>query len=86
LTLRRDIAISAANEKKKELRKITTFFVTANIVIAVLILVFGLVEHFFPGGKSPVITDKVFIAAIGGVTLQAGAIILAAFKGLFAGK
>jgi hypothetical protein len=32
------------------------------------------------------ITDKVIIAAIGGVTVQVGAIILAAFKGLFSGK
>lgn len=69
--------------QKRELRKITTFFIAANIVIALIILLFGLLEHFQDLFRPKIITEKVIIAAIGGVTLQAGAIILAAFKGLF---
>ena len=72
--------------QKRELSKITTFFIGANIVIGILILLFGAIEHYHPNGKPHVITDKVLIAAIAGVTVQAGAIILAAFKGLFARK
>ena len=71
--------------QKRELRKITTFFIGANIVIGLLIAALGVIERLVHA-DTYVITEKVLIAAIGGVTLQSGAIVLAAFKGLFAGK
>lgn len=92
--LERDIQISherfrdqRAKRKlqKKELRKITTFFITANVIIGLVIAGMGALEHFYPSDHY-IITEKVLIAAVGGVTLQSGAIILAAFKGLFSGK
>jgi hypothetical protein len=43
------------------------------------------IEHFTPT-PNPIITDKVVIAASGGITIQSGAIILAAFRGLFSEK
>lgn len=71
--------------QKKELRLVRNFFIWANIAVAVAVLLMALVEHFSPS-THVVITDKVMIAAIAGVTVQSGAIMLAAFKGLFSGK
>jgi hypothetical protein len=71
--------------QKRELGKISNFFIGANLAIALVIVALALIEHFHPT-PTKVITDKVIIAAIGGITIQAGAIILAAFKGLFSGK
>jgi hypothetical protein len=45
----------------------------------------ALIEHFHPT-PHPIITEKVVIAALAGITDQAGGIILAAFKGLFSEK
>jgi hypothetical protein len=72
--------------QKKELRKISNFFIFANLVVLAGVLVVGVIEHFYPNNNHYIITDKVMVAAIAGVTIQSGAIILAAFKGLFSGK
>jgi hypothetical protein len=71
--------------QKRELRRILTFFIAANICTGVLVTIMALIEHFTPT-THPIITDKVVIAALAGITLQAGGIILAAFKGLFSEK
>lgn len=70
------------NLQKRELRKITNFFIIANSVMAGGVLLLALIDHFNPLGR-PVITERVIIAAIAGTALQSGAIILAAFRGLF---
>ena len=71
--------------QKKELRRILTFFIVTNVAAAVLISGMALIEHF-TATLHPIITDKVVIAALAGITLQSGAIILTAFKGLFSEK
>jgi hypothetical protein len=71
--------------QKKELRRILTFFMATNIAACVLISIMALIEHF-TATLHPIITDKVVIAALAGITLQSGAIILTAFKGLFSEK
>ena len=68
-----------------ELGKISSFFVYANVAVAAAVVVLALIEHFDPR-PIHVVTEKVLIAAIAGVTVQAGAIVLAAFRGLFSGK
>lgn len=71
--------------QKRELRRILTFFMWANAAAGAAVILLALIEH-----KSftlrPIITDKVVIAALAGITLQSGAIIIAAFKGLFSEK
>jgi len=69
--------------QEREFSKVVNYFVAANAVIALTIVLFGIVEHFLPSHAPRIITDSVIIAAIGGATLQAGAVIAAAFKGLF---
>jgi hypothetical protein len=71
--------------QKKELRRILTFFMATNIAAGALISGMALIEHF-TATLHPIITDKVVIAALAGITLQSGAIILTAFKGLFSEK
>jgi hypothetical protein len=71
--------------QKRELRRILSFFIAANVSAGVLISIMALIEHFTTT-PHPIITDKVVIAALAGITLQSGAIILAAFKGLFSEK
>lgn len=71
--------------QKRELRRIVSFFIWANLAVGASILGIAVLEHLLPSATR-VITDKVIIAAIAGVTLQSGAIVLAAFKGLFAKK
>ncbi len=71
--------------QKRQLKKITNFFIGANIALGLLITAFALLEHFDPRGER-IITERVLISMIGGLTVQAGAIILAAVKGLFRGK
>jgi hypothetical protein len=57
----------------------------ANAVAGLVITVMWTIEYFHPPAQ-PTITDKVIIAALAGITVQSGAIILAAFKGLFTEK
>lgn len=68
--------------QKEQLRRILTFFMWANAVAGFIITVMWTVEYFYPPAHAT-ITDKVIIAALAGITVQSGAIILAAFKGLF---
>jgi hypothetical protein len=69
--------------QERQLSGVVNYFVAANAVVALTIILFGIVEHFSPTDTPRIITEKVIIAAIGGATLQAGAIIATAFKGLF---
>lgn len=69
--------------QKRQLRRITTFFIWSNVAVGSVVTVLALIEHFFPSGGPKIITDRVLIAVIGGLTVQAGAIILAAIRGLF---
>jgi hypothetical protein len=71
--------------QKEELRRILTFFMWANAIAGLLVSVMWVVEHVAPPAV-PTITEKVIIAALAGITIQSGAIILAAFKGLFLEK
>ena len=71
--------------QKEELRRILTFFMWANAVAGLVVSVMWAIEHLAPPAQST-ITDKVIIAALAGITVQSGAIILAAFKGLFTEK
>ncbi|MHC2278881.1 hypothetical protein ACVME8_005492 [Bradyrhizobium diazoefficiens] len=68
--------------QKEQLRRILTFFMWANAVAGVVITTMWAIEYFDPPPQ-PTITDKVIIAALAGITVQSGAIILSAFKGLF---
>jgi hypothetical protein len=68
--------------QKEELRRILTFFMWANAAAGILVTGMWIVEHIAPLAQ-PTITEKVIIAALAGITVQSGAIILAAFKGLF---
>jgi hypothetical protein len=91
--LARDLKLEAARDQrqkrklqKHQLRRIVTFFIIANSSLGVFVALFALLELLFPGERQPVISERVLIASIGGLTLQSGAIIIAAFKGLFRGK
>ena len=86
--LRSDQQLSVAiqqlivDQQDRALTPIIQFFVYMNVVLLVSVFVFGMIEHFTPT-QAPVITDKVFIASVGAVAIQSGAIIIAAFRGLF---
>jgi hypothetical protein len=71
--------------QREQLRRILTFFMWANAVAGFVVTVMWAIEKFYPPVQ-PTITDKVIIAALAGITVQSGAIILAAFKGLFTEK
>lgn len=71
--------------QKRELRRIVTFFIASNAVAGGGILALAFFEYCKPSA-APIVTDKVLMTLIGGITIQSGAIILAAFKGLFKGK
>lgn len=68
------------------LSPIVKFFIWANSVIGFGIFTLAIIEMLLPVGHANIITDKVIIALIGGLTVQVGAVIIAAFKGLFAVK
>lgn len=79
---------SGVSEKERlqgdALRPIIGFFIWANLIVLATVFGMALIEHFFPvASKALIITDKVIIAAIAGITIQTAAIIIAAFKGLF---
>ena len=57
----------------------------ANTVAGFVVAVMWTIEYLDPPAHAT-ITDKVIIAALAGITVQSGAIILAAFKGLFTEK
>jgi hypothetical protein len=90
--LSKDLQLEAARDQrrkrslqKRQLRRVITFFIWANIVLGTVITAFAVAEYIHPP-MHPIISERVIIAAIGGLTVQAGAIIIAAFKGLFKGK
>ena len=70
--------------QRETLRPIVKFFIWANSVTGGGILALAMLEMFLPTTHTPIVTDKVLIALIGGLTVQVGAVIIAAFKGLFA--
>jgi hypothetical protein len=63
---------------------IVRFFIIANSVIGIGVFALALIETCLPEVRVGIITDKVIVALIGGLTVQVGAVIIAAFKGLFA--
>jgi len=71
--------------QKRELKRILTFLMWANTAAGALVAVMALIEHY-SSTPHPIITDKVVIAALAGITVQSGAIIIAAFRGLFSEK
>lgn len=71
--------------QKEELRRILTFFMWANAIAGFVVTVMWGIEYATQPSH-PTITDKVIIAALAGITVQSGTIILAAFKGLFTEK
>ena len=90
--LAKDLKLEAARDQrrkrrlqKRQLRRIVTFFIWANAVLGAFVAVFAVVEYVYPPSR-PIITERVVISIVGGLTLQVGAIIIAAFKGLFRGK
>jgi hypothetical protein len=71
--------------QREQLRRILTFFMWANAVAGLVVTGMWTIEYLHPP-VHPTITDKVIIAVLAGITVQSGAIILAAFKGLFTEK
>jgi hypothetical protein len=71
--------------QREQLRRILTFFMWANAVAGFVVSAMWTIEYLDPPAH-PIITDRVIIAALAGITVQSGAIILAAFKGLFTEK
>ncbi len=71
--------------QERSLRPIIDFFRWTNWVMLAALFGFALLEWQWPPlqGAEKVITDKVLMAAVGGVAVQSGAILIAAFKGLF---
>ncbi|MFZ1965270.1 MAG: hypothetical protein WAU78_17705 [Roseiarcus sp.] len=69
--------------QEKTLSPIVSFFIWANSVVGVAVLGLAIIEMFLPPSHATIVTDKVIIALISGLTIQVGAVIIAAFKGLF---
>jgi uncharacterized membrane protein YjfL (UPF0719 family) len=71
--------------QERSLRPIIDFFRWTNWGMLAALLSFALLEWYWPpvGNSSKVVTDKVLIAAVGGIAVQSGAILIAAFRGLF---
>ncbi len=80
----REIATPRDKLQEKTLSPIVRFFCFANAGVAAAICIIAVIELFLPSGHQYIVTDKVLIALISGLTLQGGAVIIAAFKGLFA--
>ena len=90
--LAKDLKLEAARDQRRkrklqtrQLRRMITFFIAGNTSLGIFVGAFAVLEHFFPSTER-IITERVLIATVGGLTIQAGAIIIAAFKGLFKGK
>ncbi len=71
--------------QEKSIRPIINFFTWASAIMLFAIFGFAFIEHFYPTTvvSNNVITDKVMIAAVGAVAIQSGAILVAAFRGMF---
>jgi hypothetical protein len=71
--------------QERSLKPIINFFRWTNWCMLAAILCLAFLEWKFPPSSPEfkVITDKVMIAAVGAVAVQSGAILIAAFKGLF---
>lgn len=72
--------------QKNSLEPIIDYFRYTSWAMLAFVVAMTLIEHFWPPASSDfrVVTDKVMITAVGSVALQSGAIIIAAFRGLFA--
>ena len=72
--------------QKDSLEPIINYFRYTTWTMLAFVVVMAILEHFSPPASPEfrVVTDKVIITAIGSVALQSGAIIIAAFRGLFA--
>jgi hypothetical protein len=84
-----DLQLEAARDQrrrrklqKRQLRRIVTFFIWANGSLGAFVGAFAFLERLYPHSH-PIITERVLIATISGLTVQVGAIIIAAFRGLF---
>jgi hypothetical protein len=69
--------------QRKTIMPMVRFFIRANTGILFGIGFFALVEHGRQPVANPIVTEKVLIAMIGGITVQSAAVIIAAFRGLF---
>ena len=71
--------------QERSIRPIIKFFLWANSLMLIAIFIFAGIEHFYPPTINDfrIVTDKVLIAAVGGTAFQSGAILIAAFRGLF---
>lgn len=74
--------------QKKSLNRIRKLFKWFNIALLGFVFIFALIEKIYPPATDSgyIITDKVIIGIIAGLTAQIGAIVLAAYKGLFSSK
>lgn len=82
-----DISEQRFNFQKKSLNRIRKLFQWFNVAILSFVAVFALIEKIIPpNADANIITDKVIIAIIAGMTAQIGAVVLAAYKGMFAAK
>lgn len=77
------VGLTDAELKHGTLPKIVSFFRWVNISVLVMIACMFILEYFLPADAPRAIDSKVIIAVVGGITIQTGAIIVAAFKGLF---
>lgn len=75
------------NFQKKSLNRIRKLFQWFNIALFSFVAFFAIIEKIFPpAAGANIITDKVIIGIIAGITAQIGAVVLAAYKGMFAAK
>jgi hypothetical protein len=65
------------------LSPVVTFFIRANTAVGIGVFLLAGIELLLPPSHTPIVTEKVIITLIGGLTVQVGAVIIAAFKGLF---
>lgn len=89
-TASKDLEISDRRFRfqKKSLNRIRRMFLRFNVALLIFLTFFALLEKIFPPTASAqhIITDKVIIGIIAGMTAQIGAVVLAAYKGMFTGK
>jgi len=70
----------------KVLWPVVKFFIYANTATGIAVFALAGLETLLPPTHVPIVTEKVIIALIGGLTVQVGAVIIAAFRGLFSDK
>ena len=83
-----DIAADISFETKARIQAaalspMLKLYAGCNIALMGGIAIFAVGEHFHPAASGQLITPAVVIALITGITAQVGAVIIAAFKGLF---